>query len=320
MTMSAFRLANLGRQAPARPLRARWNLGLLWATWPILAALSAGCKGAGPDGGHGQPGSGGTGPGSGSFLGAWSGTFSSRGSDGTSGLRDTPAAIHFVAQDDRSGAFDLSLSQVKNAVVKGSYRNFADRSLLFDIKESNVSTIGATGSRTKLDFELVGDSLSLRNDRVELTLIRDGNPDDSGGSGSGGSSENGTRNSEAHTANGAAHSDPKASDPYLGFWSCVDRAGNTWKLHLREHDSFTADIFAPAGDRSPLWIDGSFQIGRGKTDADAILTVVDSNFAKYKGLELRVNRAGDTTLSVRRMGQEAQAGTVAEVMNCDRSS
>lgn len=279
-----------------------------YAVWiGIFTALVA-CKGAGPTGGDSGGGPGGT-PGltdaTSSLGGSWAGSYVSKGDDAALNSNNgIPATALFAATDASTGTFQISLTQVKNAVASGSYRDFGGKSVLLEIQQSTISALGMPGSRPLLDYELMGDRLFMHTNskNVELALYRANQPPPA---------------APASPGTGSADA-AKNLDPLVNSWSCSDQHGLSWKINLRANATFVIDIVDPSVSRPPLWLDGSYELTRGKGDADAVLTVTSSNVDKYRGMEFRARQSGDTAMNLSRMRAAKAQGpdAVVEVMTC----
>lgn len=263
----------------------------------LFVAVSSAC-----DSGTGVTGAEGNGPSSGDaksswLTGGWKGNYKNKEAEEGTTLRETTAEATFTETEALTGEFEIKLPALDNVSVKGIYHDFQGKSLLLEIKESSLSTIGSPNSSTDMDYDLVGDALELHNDRITIRLVRtaeeaaDDEADDEAG---------------------------KKKDVAIDDWLCRDGQGFNWKIDLKE-TSFALDVFDPDGARESLAMKGDVKITRGSTDADVVLTVTSSSEKdKYKGLELRGNTMGDNLMNLRRM-ITAQDGSkaVGEVMQCN---
>jgi hypothetical protein len=261
----------------------------------LFSVLCACGMGEGVNGGG--PGGGGSGDATegGSWLGGdWKGTYKNKEIEEGSALRETTAVATFKETAARAGEFEIKLPLLENVAVKGTYHDFQSKSLLLEITESNLSTIGAPKSTTELAYDLVGDGLELHNDRITIRLVR-GETDASG-------NQNGK--------------DPN-QDMIVDDWLCRDANGFSWKFDIGE-SRFAVDVFDPSGGRKSIWMKGDVKITRGQTDADAVLTVTSAEDTSYVGLELRGNTIGPSGMNLRRMvvGADGQKA-VKETMGCN---
>lgn len=262
----------------------------------VVFALSACGAGAGvTGGGGGLPGSGDATGTEGSWLsGSWKGNYKAKDQDPGSALRETTAEATFKETESLAGEFSLKLPALENVAVTGTYHDFQGKSLLLDIKESNLSTVGSPKSSAEMTYSLVGNALELSNDRITIRLVRSSGAGDE-----------------------QKPDDGKKKDVVIDDWLCKDNQALNWKFKISEA-SFTLDVFDSTGTREGVWMKGDVKITRGTTDADAVLTVTSSGQKdKYKGLELRANTMGDNLMNLRRMIESNGQMSVAEIMSCN---
>jgi len=266
-------------------------LGIVLATF--------GCRGASGDGAAGQ---GGDGDGQGTWLaGDWSGDYKSTQAAAGASLSETSVKATFKETGDHAGDFTFELPLLDKVYVKGTYNDFQGKSLLLNVKESTLSTIGTPGVPTDMNYELVGNSLELSNDRVSLRLLRTGD-----GSGS---------DQKSNT------DDATADEPLLGRWACTDKAGDSWQLYVKSITAFSIDIYPPGGSSSSLWLDGGVAIPVGQSDTDGVLTVTSSANSKYVGMELRAKLQNNVMMTLQRYGTDRNGQkALVETMNCNRRS
>ncbi len=263
-----------------------------------LASLCACGAGEGAAGGGG-PGSSGDAKEGGSWLtGDWKGNYKSKDkeTDDVTALRETSAEATFKETETRTGEFTIKLPALDKVSVSGIYHDFQGKSLLLEIKQSNLSTIGSPNSSTDMDYDLVGDALELHNERITIRLVR------------------GTGSGDEDVEDGE---DPN-KDKVVDDWLCRDANAFSWKIEIKEA-TFALDVFDPTGSRESVWMRGDVKITRGQTDADAVLTVTSSGQKdKYKGLELRGNTHGTNLMNLRRMVTNADGSkSFGETMQCN---
>jgi len=235
----------------------------------------------------------------GSWLtGAWKGNYKNKAAEEGSSLRETGAQAVFKETEPRAGEFTLKLPALDKVQVTGTYHDFQGKSLLLEIKESNLSTVGSPNSTTEMSYDLVGDALELFNDRITIRLVRGEAAKD------GDSADDGAK-------------DPN-QDVVIDDWLCKDGNGFNWKIKI-EDSTFALDVFDPSGARESVSMKGDMKITRGQTDADAVLTVTSSGQSnKYKGLELRGNTIGTNQMNLRRIVSAGDGSKgVAEIMQCN---
>lgn len=265
----------------------------------VFATRLAACdSGTGVNGGPAEGGGPASGDARSSWLtGGWKGNYKNKEAEEGTTLRETTAEATFKETEALTGEFEIKLPALENVSVKGTYHDFQGKSLLLEIVESSLSTIGSPNSSTDMDYQLVGDALELHNDRITIRLVRSAD-------------EQASEEDEAAAG--------KKKDVAIDDWLCRDGQGFNWKIDLRE-TFFALDVFDPNGARQSLAMKGEVKITRGSTDADVVLTVTSSSEKdKYKGLELRGNTMGDNLMNLRRMvvGQDGTKG-VGEVMQCN---
>jgi hypothetical protein len=153
--------------------------------------------------------------------------------------------------------------------VVASYRIFDNRTLLLDITESNLSAIGLSGKSAILNYELIGDSLSISNESLTLMLVR---------------IESSNQPSDT--------TDKTSSDSMLGRWQCRDQAGSLWIVNIRSEELFFIEIYAQSGTQRGIWMTGDLT---GNQEA-LKFKVTKSDVSKYQGMELygTVSRDGST--------------------------
>lgn len=270
------------------------------AFFAVVFCFCACDSGTGVNGG-GAPGAGGEDAVAASWLtGDWKGNYKNKEADEDASLRETNAEATFKETAARTGDFTIRLPALDKVSVSGIYHDFQGKSLLLEIKESNLSTVGSPESNTELSYNLVGDALELYNDRITIRLVRSADP--------------GSDDDDDDDDN---DKDPN-KDAAIDDWLCQDGQGFTWKIEIDEA-SFALDVFDQSGARESVWMKGDVKITRGQTDADAVLTVTSSGQGdKYKGLELRGNTVGTNLMNLRRMVAKPEGGqAVGEVMQCN---
>jgi len=265
----------------------------------VLATF--GCRGAG-DGSAGQGGDGDGQGGQGTWLaGDWSGDYKNAQAAAGASLNETTVKASFKETGDHAGDFTFELPLLDKVYVKGTYNDFQGKSLLLNVKESTLSTIGTPGAPTDMNYELVGNSLELSNDRVSLRLLRTGSSDDS--------SSDQKDNTD----------DATADEPLLGRWACADKAGDSWQLYVKSITAFSIDIYPPGGSSSSLWLDGGVAIPVGQSDTDGVLTVTSSANSKYVGMELHAKLQNNAMMTLQRYGTDRNGQkALVETMNCNR--
>lgn len=201
--------------------------------------------------------------------------------------------MNFEGTSEEEGRFLMRLIQTENANVKGTFRNFAGKSLILAIQESTVSTLGLTGSTTDLPYDLTGNSLQISNDRVTLKLMRSG------------------QNQVGPSGSKAPVEGPVG---IYGRWKCKDNLGKIWSSNIRPEDKFSIDVSDPSNGQSYLWLDG--RVEKGSQGVPDLLIVERSSQSKYKGLVLKTEKSDESNLSLIRSQIENQGG--AETIKCSR--
>ncbi len=224
----------------------------------VFAAVC--CQGGGGDGGAGGtvPGSGDGNAAKSGLGGQWDGVYKAKSADPSAELRQSQATLALTGESEQSGTFTLTLSEVDIVKVVATYRIFDNRTLLLDIKESNLSAIGLSGRSAILNYELIGDSLSISNESLTLMLVRQ------------------------QSAPAPEKAGTKTSESLLGRWQCKDQAESLWILNLRSEELFYLEIYAANGSQKGIWMTGSVQ----GSAASLKLKVSKSDIEKYQGLEL----------------------------------
>lgn len=217
--------------------------------------------GVGPDGTNGGQAQGY------SLAGEWLGLYKAKQTD-TSGVRETKAKLTIEPTGNLIGQFKLELPAYDSANVTAMYRDFAGKSLMIDITASNFSTLGLTGSKTDLPYELVGDALELGNERFTLKLARQGkSPENTGNANSGATM-------------------PTSSSDLTGRWTCQDSSRYAWKVNMKSATTFAIDILDTAGSQASVWMDGTATTTSQGTLSTATLRIDASDVTKYVGKTL----------------------------------
>jgi hypothetical protein len=201
------------------------------------------------------------------LAGEWLGLYKAKQTD-TSGVRETKAKLTIEPTGNLIGQFKLELPAYDSANVTAMYRDFAGKSLMIDITASNFSTLGLTGSKTDLPYELVGDALELGNERFTLKLARQGK-----------SPEN------TSNANSGATT-PTSSNDLTGRWTCQDSSRYAWKVNVKSATTFAIDILDTAGSQASVWMDGTATTATQGTLSTATLRIDASDVTKYVGKTL----------------------------------
>lgn len=216
------------------------------------------------------------------LFGEWTGTYAKKTSDDAAARSPTTVKAVFkaVRESELAGDFEFAFPLLDGVKVKGTFVDFARRKLHFTIEESNFSSLGLAGSVTPLNYDLVGNSLEISDERILIELTRDG----------------------ARGTDGGKTQDPAAQGPLGGRWVCTDQAGRRWAFQVRSATQFFLDV-TEAG-AAALQLDGQVDLLTATTEAkayDAVLTVTGGNSTKYKGLVLKVKLASESSFDLFRM-------------------
>lgn len=275
----------------------------LSATYSVLSAIAivlatslsiVACDGSGVTEGVGEgDGAGGEEGDTAWITGEWAGNVRGKenGQDGAN-LVETTVEAKFTSDQAKTGSFEFLMPQLDKVVVKGTFADFAGKSLLLTIKESNFSTLGMPGNTTDLDYALVGDALELSNARIVLKLIRK-----SDGSGAGDGGEDGDTTPSA----------------FVDDWSCGDQAGRTWKLNLGSENTFAIKVYDVP---SPvLMMTGEYTI----ENETVVMNVANSSQTNYVGQLLTAKLEGEGTLRLYRMIRTGNdTATAGDNFTCGR--
>lgn len=257
----------------------------------LLLATSLGWLGCGASGVVGAGAGGGGNPNGDDanawIVGDWSGTFALKDDDDTA----MSATAKFEVTEDRSGTFSIVLPDNDGATTSGRFQDFAGETLVLDVKTSNISSIGSEGTKSNVDYDLIGNSLKLQNERMLLRLVRDKADD--------------------------GDDDGDVPDPVqtglIGHWGCLDLNGYDWAIQMKSETEFSADVSVKSGGRAPIWLDGSVVKSEAGAEFDARLTVTDSDVEQYKGLALGFKQTATDLATLTRIGDEPT------VMKCTRT-
>ena len=254
----------------------------------ILVVSLFSCKGAGnnADGGGGAANPAATG----SFIGKWAGKYVNK--DNSTSLSETPVQASFESNDAKTGTFRFDLTQIQNAFATGTYTILDQVTLMLDIKQSTVSSIGMSGTKNLITYHLLGNSLELSNEQVKMVFAPDK------------SAETTPSNREAQApppSNTGNATTGGPSDPLFGPWLCFDKAGNRWQMNLQQDSGFYIEVYSATGQRGSIWLSGTLKITRATGKPDADLVVENSSVAKYQGMELQLFMKGVGNLQLVRV-------------------
>jgi hypothetical protein len=197
----------------------------------------------------------------------------------TSKAQEVSVLVKFEGKTDQEGKFLFNLKDSENALVKGNFKNFAGKSLILSILESNVSALGLTGSNTDFPYELIGNNLLLTNDRMTLKLTR-------------------------ANLNPNKESSPEGQSPeksYFARWKCQDVSDRVWLLNIKDDRKFTLDITNAKSSKKFLWLDGRVE---GEEEMKFLLVVERSQIEKYLGMILIGEILKDSKLLIRRRAMD----------------
>ncbi len=217
------------------------------------------CQGSGDGGGGGgTPGNQDATAAKSSLGGSWGGIYKSKVTDGSSELRQSQATLLLEEASPQGGKLTLKLTDFNGVGVTANYKVFDNKTLLLEILESNFSPMGLSGKSAVLNYELLGNSLSLSNDTLSILLVRE-------------------EDSKPKTPDG---SEPQES--YLGRWQCRDQANSLWIFNLRTKEQFFLEIYPQGGNQRGIWMSGTMS----EALPDYALKITKSDIAKYQGMEL----------------------------------
>jgi hypothetical protein len=279
-----------------------FHSGVVAAVVALASVAGVACKGAGNQVGGGAPGTQGNGDAAGDagdwLHGEWTGNYVNKEADAGSTLKETTAHAVFVVDEDSvdSGTFEFTLPMLDDVHVSGTFRDFARKSLMLKINESNLSAVGLSGASTSLDYDMVGDALELSNDRVVFRLLRGGDGDD------------GDDDDDEDDGDGVPS--------LLGAWSCDDAHGHTWRVNMRSAEAFSIDVYDSGSTSAGIRMDGGVVAAAGDTLEAGALEVTWCNVADYVGMKLSAERRGNDELRLARLAADSSEET--EVMFCAR--
>jgi len=207
---------------------------------------------------------------------------------------DTKPLDATLMVNNETKAFLFKLPKVEGASAEGTWENFQGKSWMFHITKSTISKFGAEGDFVELNYELMGRTLSLKNNRIELRLLQPtgvaGPPSSPGGP-----------------------TDPNA--PSSGRWYCADTKRNNWSIDIKD-ESFFASI-TKAGTKA-LWVKGGIT-ATGEEGKDLNVRIVESNNEDVIGSELLLDSIQKNQLRVRSITRSATgAVSVKETFTCRR--
>ena len=262
----------------------------------LIAACTYQCKGAGtnPDGSAGSTGSANPAA-TGSFLGQWTGKYANK--DNSANLNETPARAIFTGNETKSGTFRIELTQITNAFIGGTFTIIDQTSLMLDVKQSTISTIGLAGTQALLNYRLIGNTLELTNDQVKLNFAPDMHAP-----GNEANAQPNNQQTNPNSTNGQESGQTGGKpDPIVGRWFCTDKANNQWQMNLRSDSMFYIEITNTSSGNGGIWLAGSANISHIQGKPDATLKVTTSAIEKYNGMDLQIFLRNETDMDMIRV-------------------
>lgn len=224
-----------------------------------------------------------------SLAGEWLGLYKAKQTDAST-VRETKAKLTIEPTGSLIGQFKLELPAYDSANVSAMYRDFAGKSLMIDITASNFSTLGLTGSKTDLPYELVGDTLELGNERFTLKLARQGKTQE---------------DSSSPAKNGGAT--PASSNDLVGRWTCQDSSRYAWRINMKSPTLFALDIVDTVGTQASVWMDGSATSATLGSLYSATLRIEASDVLKYVGKTLTLTQKEKDSASLTKPDERSPA-------------
>lgn len=245
-------------------------------------------------GNGGDPNGDGPGTFSAQMTGNWNGYMRNKTVEAGSALSGNEVVAEFKFTSETKGTFKIKIPNLENAEAEGTFTDFAGKSLHLKLVKSGISTLGATGSTTSVNYSLIGDTLELSNDRISLELTKSGES-------TGSSNDNGTQ----PTVND--------EDIAIGLWNCSDKFAAVWKFNIKTASTFSIDVFSGSGNASSIWLEGAMglEVADDKTVSGMGLITGSSNDA-YVAMRLRMKFANAKSLTVDRMKSKDETDTEIE--------
>jgi hypothetical protein len=239
----------------------------------------------------------------GQLTGDWSGHMINKTVTEGSSLRESTVNAEFKFKNDTEGTFLFTLPSLEKATAKGTFADFAGKSLHLTIDKSSISIVGASSSSASVNYTIIGNSMELSNDRISLQLIKGKkNPPTNSGDDS---SEGGTNN--------------KPADNLVGSWECKDSNGKNWSIVTKSRTEFFAEVYGNSSAPA-VWLGGGMTIATTEEHGiRATASVINSNNTSYVGMRFYFTFKSDTVIGVERLKSKDDSDeTLEDSFDCTR--
>ena len=235
----------------------------------------------------------------GQLSGDWSGHLINKTVSDGSSLRESSINAEFKFKNDTEGTFIFTIPTVENATARGSFADFAGKSLHLTIDKSSISTLGAAASSTSVNYTIIGSSMELSNDRISLQLIKG--------------------KKTAPTPGGDDSDENKPADDLVGAWECKDGSGNTWNIVTKSRTEFFAEVIGNSSAPA-IWLGGGMTISTAaETGTRATASVINSSNTAYIGMRFFFTFKSAEAITVERLkSKDDSDDAVEDTFDCAR--
>ncbi len=234
----------------------------------------------------------------GQLTGDWSGHMINKTVSEGSNLRESSITAAFKFTNDTEGNFVFTLPTLENATARGSFSDFAGKSLHLTIDKSSISTLGASSTSTSVNYTMIGSSMELSNDRVALQLIKGAKKDPQ------------KPDDDSNSAPG---------DDLVGSWACQDSNSKTWSIVTKSRTEFFAEVFGNSSAPA-IWLGGGMTISTtAENGTRAVASVINSSNSNYVGMRFYFTfKSADVIVIERLKSKDDSDDSVEDTFECPR--
>jgi hypothetical protein len=238
----------------------------------------------------------------GQLAGEWNGHMINETVAEGSSLRVNSINAEFKFTNDTEGSFVFTLPNLENATAKGSFSDFAGKSLHLTIDKSSISIIGASSSSAIVDYTMIGKNMELSNDRFSLQLIKGAKKNDpnSGGDDSG-----------SNTSSPA--------DNLVGTWECKDSSNRNWNVVTKSRTEFFIEVYGNSSAPA-VWLGGGMTVSTtAEGGSRALGSVINSNNTDYVGMRFNfIFKSANVIVVERLKSKDDSDDAVDDSFECPR--
>ena len=237
----------------------------------------------------------------GQLTGDWGGHLINKTVSDGSSLHVSNINAEFKFKNDTEGTFVFTLPTLENAAARGSFSDFAGKSLHLTIDKSSISTLGASSTSTSVNYTIIGSSMELSNDRISLQLIK------------------GAKKPAPTPGDDDSDQGNKPADNLVGAWECKDSASNTWNIVTKSHTEFFAEVFGNSSAPA-IWLGGGMSISTtAEAGTRATASVINSSTSTYVGMRFYFTFKSANVITVERLkSKDDSDDTVDDTFDCSR--